>query len=344
MNQQLAIELLGHALSWGTETASEEIGALEYMAAVKYDGYRNFDAGNRFLESLILWLRQFKEQHERECAYRFVKKRLLYFSEAQMDHLVSLLFPQHVLPILYKQTCELENLSPYQIKKISNTSTFKILKRKTLFMAMSDGARMDAFRRKNILSHEQVCVTYELPEKKWEGMKKDFDKWVAYHHYDNKLPFQNIFLIDDFSGSGKSILRFENGKPKGKLHKFVWDHLGKYLKERSCRLFVVTYIATEKAFKRLKEGVKLFINSNDIPSLESCEMLSPLQLIKDSIRVSKESDNEFSQLLNKYYDKRLEDEITESGGTDLVYGYSGCGLPLVLNHNCPNNSVYLLWG
>jgi len=345
LNRQLAIELLGHTLSWETETATEEIGELEYMAAVKYDGYRNFDAGNRFLESLILWLRQFKQLDERKCAYQFVKQRMLYFSETQMDHLVSLLFPQYIFPILCKQTCEFENISPYKINKICNTDTFKILRRRALFLGMSDGARMDAFRRKNALSHEQVCVSYELSQEKWGSIHKEFDKWMDGHNYETGPQLENIFLIDDFSGSGNSILCFnEEGEPKGKLNKFVSKYLEKYLNKRRCNLFVVTYIATETAIRRLRKDIALFMENIEIPGLESCSMGDPLQMLEDSIKVTPKTDEEFSKLLTSYYDKNLEDEITESGGTDLIYGYSSCALSLVLNHNCPNNSVYLLWG
>ncbi len=54
--------------------------------------------------------------------------------------------------------------------------------------------------------------------------------------------------------------------------------------------------------------------------------------------------DEFDQLLNTYYDNRIEDEHTRTGGGDVKYGYAGCGLLLTLYHNCPNNSIYLLWG
>ena len=38
------------------------------MARLKYDGYRDFQASMRFIESLATWLQQF-EPHERETAY-----------------------------------------------------------------------------------------------------------------------------------------------------------------------------------------------------------------------------------------------------------------------------------
>ena len=69
MNRQIAIELLGRELDWDTEVATEELSWLEYLSIVKYDSYRNFEAGNRFFESLILWLRQFKSKIEKVFAF-----------------------------------------------------------------------------------------------------------------------------------------------------------------------------------------------------------------------------------------------------------------------------------
>ena len=47
----------------------------------------------------------------------------------------------------------------------------------------------------------------------------------------------------------------------------------------------------------------------------------------------------FDALLHKYYDKSVEDEHKGA----VVHGFAEVGLPLVLSHNTPNNSVYLLW-
>ena len=45
------------------------------------------------------------------------------------------------------------------------------------------------------------------------------------------------------------------------------------------------------------------------------------------------------ELLHKYYDSSIEDEHKGK----VLHGYADCGLPLVLTHNTPNNSLFLLW-
>lgn len=249
MREDIAEQLLGLELDWDIPSAKEEIGKLRYLSAIKYDGYRNFELGKRFLESLVLWLRQFKTIKERRAAYTFIASRLVYISEAQMDHLVGLLYPQRIFPILLRQVVEKESIPHYHIKKIRTTESFAILKRKTLFLGLSDGARIDAFRRKNTLSNDKVSVSYELSDKKWQHMHEELAKWIRKNNYKTQAAFENIFLIDDFSGSGNSILRPDKDSYAGKLKKFIDDSLGtltspkvlgNFCIEGGPRLFVVT--------------------------------------------------------------------------------------------------------
>lgn len=348
MKESLAEQLLGIELRWDTPTAKEEIGKLRYLATVKYDNYRNFGPGKRFMESLILWLRQFKTIEERQIAYGFILNRMLYISEAQMDHLVDLLYSQRVIPRLLEQAGEKEGIPSYQMKRIRTSETFKVLRRKTLFLGMSDGARMDAFRRKHALNNEQVSISFYLSSKKWESVQKDLRKWLAKNKIASEAAFENIFLIDDFSGSGKTITN--------KLEKFVDEYLGTFKEQgklgKLCiaggpKIFVVTYLGTENALAQLREHIETFPRRKEQSYFVSCEILPPLQVFKDSLKVPQSDNDEdraFDQLLSKYYDDSLEDEHTRTGGKDVKYGYGECALPLVLCHNCPNNSVYLLWG
>lgn len=357
MREELAEQLLERELGWDIPTAKDQLTRLRYLTAVKYDNYRNFGVGKRFLESLVLWLRQFKDLEERKIAYDFVMSRLLYISETQMDHLVDLAYPQRILPILENQVVKIQSLSPYQVKKIRASGTFKEIQRKSLFLGMSDGARLDAFRRKHNLNNEQVSVSYELSGDKWNRMLKDLREWLDKNGSAKKNEFENIFLIDDFSGSGNSILRKDGNVFKGKLPRFVKEYLGTSKKPENLgqccqpggpRLFILNYIATQKAIDYLKKTKEKFIESfgEDPPNFASCEILEPLQLVEDKEKVPqpfRRIDEDFEKILEKYYDKRIEDDHTRIGGADVKYGFAGCAIPLVLYHNCPNNSLYLLW-
>lgn len=354
MKTELALKLLRNALGWDNPTATREIVRIEHLANVKYDSYRNFEPGRRFLESLVLWLRQFSPD-DRQVAYDFVVQRMLYISDVQMDHLVGLLYHQRILPVLLKQASDLTGLSRYQVKKIRSSSEFRMLERRSLFLGMSDGARMDSFRRKNALHNDQVSVSYELIESKWSRMYEELKKDLGGMGHHDHANFINIFLIDDFSGSGNSILRISKGQLKGKLRQFFDEHLGYTHKKgflaglcnsAGPHLYLVTYVASEQAVVELRNRINTFI-SNEHPCVSSCTILDPLQLLKNTITIpqaNNRNDELLDEMLYKYYDSKIEDEHTRTGGKNVIHGYGECALPLVLSHNCPNNSIYLLWG
>jgi hypothetical protein len=49
------------------------------------------------------------------------------------------------------------------------------------------------------------------------------------------------------------------------------------------------------------------------------------------------------QLVDRYYDPAVETKSIRVGGTDARLGFGQGALPLILEHNTPNNSVALLW-
>jgi hypothetical protein len=46
---------------------------------------------------------------------------------------------------------------------------------------------------------------------------------------------------------------------------------------------------------------------------------------------------------DRYFDPAADDEHGEVGGVSKRYGFADCRLPVVLSHNTPNNSLFLLW-
>ena len=83
--------------------------------------------------------------------------------------------------------------------------------------------------------------------------------------------------------------------------------------------------------------------SNFLGQDEACFRIEAVQRLQESICLTDKSNEAFVRLVQKYYDPSLEDEHTKKGGTDLKFGFAGGGLPVVLHHNTPNNSLFLLW-
>ena len=62
--------------------------------------------------------------------------------------------------------------------------------------------------------------------------------------------------------------------------------------------------------------------------------------LAQQITAQGQSDFKVMNNLLTLQENHVEDEHVEDS---VCFGYKGCGLPLVLDHNTPNNSVALLW-
>ena len=73
MKDALAERLLAEAMEWSQEDVARERPILQAMAEYKYDEYQQFFPGMRFVESLALWISQFRSTEEKEIAYEFTR-------------------------------------------------------------------------------------------------------------------------------------------------------------------------------------------------------------------------------------------------------------------------------
>lgn len=356
MKDDLAEALLGSVMGWQGAEAADDVELILALARYKYDEYQRFEPGRKFVESLALWLEQFDEGEERRVAFDFVKRRLIFVSHAEMTHLVTSLYPDVICPIIRQHAATELHLPTYRIAEIESSEAFQRLHRQCVFLALSDGARMDTFRRSNpALSNEQVHATYEVELGRRTSMHEDLVKALRTIGGTGDETFRLVFLLDDFAGSGTTLLRWEDeagkiappaeGKPKGRLERFAKLMNEDASSERSVfsgpdtAIYVCLYLATRKALDYLDTHIP---HLQDAP-WKRAPSVSAVQAIGDESKVTPDSDPRFVALLEKYYDERLQDEHKNKGGDSVMFGYAGCSLPLVLHHNSPNNSVYLLW-
>lgn len=353
MKRELAENLLAQIMGWNAAEKARETARLEILAAYKYDNYQQFAPGRRFIESLALWLRQFPKPQERSCAYQFVCEQLIFISDEEMNHLVDLAFPTSVRPKLFSDAAKEANITPvYRVKQIASSIEYRCRLRQTLVLGLSDGARTDRFRRANpqSISHEQVFHAYDMSRHKADGMKNELKKDLATilnrDATDTEAAFRYVVLLDDFTASGTSYIR-RNEKDEqweGKISRIIAEldksqGLGGCIADSGVHVLVVIYIAADQAIKHITDQLaKLPFNKGSIE-------LDVVFRLSESHRVNLDSQSEFSKLIkNKnYFDTRADDEAGKVGGTSKQFGYADGRLPLILNHNTPNNSIYLLW-
>ncbi len=340
MKDALAEKLLAEVLAWGPEDVANERPLLQAMAAFKYDEYEQYSPGMRFVESLALWLHQF-EPDDRRLAYQFVRKRLVFCSSREMDHLVATAYPDFIRPILLNRVAAENGLNRHHVGRVATSPEFILSQRQTLFLGLSDGARIDAYRRANPeLNHEQIWQTHELASAR---VKELLEKLMS--HVQAKS-FRTIVLLDDFSASGSSYFaKKDDGSHSGKIAKFLTsvanadEKLGSLLDPGGVELIILIYMATEKAIEHLRSSLE----NAAFPGISSIR-IETIQLIPQSISIMRNNAGEFAPLIEKYYDHAVHDiHMQRGGGVDARYGYADCGLPVVLHHNSPNNSLALLW-
>jgi hypothetical protein len=352
VNTQLALRVLGQIMDWDDDRARDEFRRLRLMASLKYDGYRDFEAGVRFIESLASWLQQFKP-NERDTAYEFVTNRMVYIGPGEMEKLVGQFYTNWVRPNLVQAVAEELGIPPYLVNADADAiNRIAHLRRRTLFLGLSDGARVDYIRHQNVgrIFNEQIVGSTQLDGEKWRDLLDSLQRDTG----DPDARFGAVYLIDDFIATGTTFFRVdpETNKPKGKLAKFARSvesavgEIGRQIFEEGYRINVHHYVGTAAAIdglgNRLRGAEALLANLG----LSSTPLLTCGITLPTSLPLSPEhpEDRDFLQLADRYYDPVLETVHTKVGGTDdMKLGYGGCALPLVLDHNTPNNSLPLLW-
>lgn len=353
MNQDLGLRVLSQIMSWTDDRAREEFLWLRLMARIKYDGYRDFQAGMRFIESLATWLQQF-EPAERETAYDFLRKNLVYIGPGEMQRLVESFYPTTVRTRLIHKIAVEREIPTYRVlADFDARAAADRLLRQTLFMGLSDGARIDIVRHSNagLISNEQLVLAMQVDKEKWQDLLENLREDLK----DKDAKFRLVYLLDDFAGTGTSFLRYNDKKAKwsGKLMRFRESIESAQEAMGDDRIFapdwelcIHHYVASSDAAaaieRRQKEAQAVLSSDGWAQNVHvSFGTVLPADLPIGSVTGR---DDAFRALTQKYYDPIIRTRHTDVGGAKhMGLGYGGCALPLVLDHNTPNNSVSLLW-
>jgi hypothetical protein len=166
--------------------------------------------------------------------------------------------------------------------------------------------------------------------------------------------FSSIFLIDDFTASGRSYFRLEDGKPAGKIHKFLIslfnddeNNLYRILIDAAEKLniHIIFYMATREALVAIEEAFTSFLESQ--PNKEKITFsIDAVQIIEKQISDDVKAQTDFIKLISnqKYFDKSIVNIHYKKGNHENPFlGFNECALPIILNHNSPNNSLPILW-
>lgn len=368
MNSNLASLLLSSVMSWDYVGLNSERPELEFMGSMKYDAYDRFMPGTRFMSSLVQWLNQFDEE-DRATVLNFVKKKLVFISSPQMNYLVDLLYDSKIRPILLRKATENAQTPSYMLCNKKVQKQFEIEKRSSLVVGLSDGAHTDILRRSAGFSNEQVLTNYYPDGKKLKDMLKDLREDKKLEGVEN-VYFRNIFLIDDFTASGKSFVRYDEKakKFKGKLSKIIDElyatniepteeekkegkkeelHLSYLLdaNQPEIHIDILFCMATQKAEDNIRKSLDDFLEKRSYGKIRY--HIHVVQKLDESLSRDITGDPDLMRVLEKpkYLHQNLKDDTAyKVGSVNRPYlGFDECALPVVLSHNTPNNSLPILW-
>lgn len=333
--------VLSQVLGWDKEEIGDEYYHLAALGNSGYDDYVQFMPGTRFVANLAMWLARFPK-NKRRAAYKFVKTKLLFIGRAQMEQIVSTAYPNHVLPCLIKQIAEekTNNFRFWEPEKILASDEFATLHDKCLFMGMSDGSHMDEFRRSSSrINHEQVTRTHEINQARADKMR---DKLKLRTGLDEPR-FCNVFLMDDFSASGTSYIGASRSGKISAFHDSIkreGDPLHDLVDHDNLKIHAILYVATENAVKTITK------NNKQMLFRKTPFTVTAIHTIPDHVKFDESADPEFAALAKnpEYGHENIYDEhVTKENTPNPWLGFADCGLPIVLYHNTPNNSMPILW-
>jgi hypothetical protein len=279
MKDDNAQQLLAKVMGWDDDAAIEFVPKLQLLADFKYDQYQRFAPGKRFIESLALWLNQFKTA-DKTAALDFVLNELVFFSEEEMSHLVQTAYADLIVHERVRLIAEEQDIAPHCISAIVRHRRFVELKLKSLYLGLSDGARTNELRRASSgeIGNEQIWQAYELGDEKVSEMIEALTESLNSENLTNAArTFNLIWLVDDFSGSGNTYIRYEGGRFKGKIKK-VYERLqDSGLVDRThYEVFLLLYVATRQAIDHIEYWSGLFTTERGYKPLQ-VRVLCPIE-------------------------------------------------------------------
>lgn len=314
------------------DASLDDLADLEFMARYKYNHYDMYLPGMRFMDQLAIWLDQF-DPSDRESALRIIRRKLIFISQREMQELAHFLYYNQIVPATLALAIEKEGLPLYSYREAFDAH-FKKYLRSSLFIGLSDGARIDYFRRHHIeLSQDQVIPYYR-------SSPADYLKKLREALHDDGARFRQVFLVDDFTASGYTLAHTsDSDRVEGSLARLYLQH--QELIENADRVYVAFLVASRQAIDHVSSHL------NEMPGYAGkSTFMAALPLEKEVTIWSDDSptsiDGDVRRLCEKYYSPEVESPNSLKGG-GVKYGFGDSGLVLSMHSNTPNNSVFLLW-
>lgn len=311
----------------GVELPEREALRLCFLADRKYNHYDLYAPGETFQNRLFNWLLNFGME-DRPIAMEIVGS-LIFVGHQELRTLAMMTYQEIQRLIL----SEMQGKPPRSVSAFfdSRNARLSIELSKCLFLAIADDVLFDYFRR------------YAQSETR----SLDRDNFVEYYKLDREcrndlVEHDRVFLLDQLSGSGFSILGKQNGDWVGKLPTFSWLWEDEF---KNCKLYYTPYVISWVAERNLRRDIPLWLKRvarKGAIRIHPTSRVGVSQCLASETGKSIDENKPVAKLCRKYHEAFVEDHHVRKGGASH-YGFGGAGLTLVLNTNCPNNTLPAVW-
>jgi hypothetical protein len=296
LKRELAVQLLHSILPdppWTEDRLRQTLEDLRVLAEHKYNKYEMYQPARLFYENLYLFLSQFKRE-DRTVALEFVRSDLIFISRDEFQQLAQVLYYHEIRQAQLDLAAKATHIPRYRIAKLVESVEFKRIQRASLYVALSDGARIDYFRRQNLdISNEQVLAAYYVADEKVRDVRRDLRNDLS----DDSAKFECLFLLDDFFGSGRTLLRETVSMDvsddvknvaipsalKGRLsfddekHQFTWNYTGAIAGEPEALL---DGLATTGGLQKVVTAIKERCSKRDTELKGALQKMAGTELLR----------------------------------------------------------------
>ena len=311
------------------EDVIAEAARISFLSRRKYERYDLYYPGESFDNRLIKWLEHNFVKKDRNIAIDMVKC-LKFLSEYELKELAIHTF-ENIKKIIMAELSEISYESCFSFLETRNIKFLEELG-KCIFIAGVDDIEFDFFRRYAMRKHPKLFQKENFIEY-YKVNEKTFSELPEHKRY---------FLLDQLSGSGTTALRYkaEPAEWSGKIPTFqnIWKDI---IENKS--VYYCPFILSQRAKMNLEERKKLFIidNNKDFNIIPTC--ILPISPCLSNIHGTDiDEDKPVAKLCRKYYHLFEPDKHIQEGGS-AEYGFNRAGLTFIIQSNCPNNTVPLIW-
>ena len=265
----------------------------------------------------------------------FVRTRLVFIARREMNHAISCVYPHHVqAPLDHgRGQSTLRRFAPHLYHHRQSWIPFPPEANIVSWTLRRRASGPSETIESGAVPRTVLVVSRAGPHSS-HSMVQKLKKAMSDQDLLGDPVFRTVALVDDFYGSGTSLIRWSesDNEWKGKLAK-ARDHLhhlaqsGPAVVVADPDVIVVVYVASEQAEDHIREMLRKFAPTWALIVIQSL----PSDLV---VR-----DSDLVELCEWFFDPAMSDE--HKG--DVPLGYMDAALPVVLHHNTPNNSVSILW-